>query len=450
MPRTADEVGLEESLLLDLVLRRVLIDGRTSIARLSQGLSLTPPLVEALIVDLRDKKLVEFEGMVGRDYVVVLTSAGQTAAVDRTRACAYAGAAPVPLEQYRTVVARQTPNAALDRATVAEAFSDLVIDPLLIDELGPAMMTGGAIFLYGPPGTGKSSIAERMIRAHDDAVAIPHAVEVDGQIIGIFDPTVHVPLAEQPVDMDRRWVLCRRPCVISGGELTASMLDLGFDQQSGMYRAPLQMKANNGMFVIDDFGRQSMTPAQLLNRWIVPLDRGIDYLSLNTGATFEVPFQAKVVFSTNLPPAALGDEAFFRRLQSKVFIGPVTDDAFDEIVRRVATAKQIAHTDDDVASLRRLARTRGDGDLRPYVPAVICEILQATCRYERTPIAMSHALLERVADVCFTDLTGTGRGRAPRPRERARMPELTVDDAALEAEVAALAHELDRDRWTSF
>jgi hypothetical protein len=267
------------------------------------------------------------------------------------------------------------------------------------------MMSRGAIFLYGPPGTGKTSIAERMIRAYGDVVVIPRAVEVDGQIITVFDPTVHAPLEVQPIDLDKRWVLCRRPCVVGGGELTSSMLDLGFDEKSGVYLAPLQMKANNGMFVVDDFGRQTMTPAQLLNRWIVPLDRKIDYLSLNTGVKFEIPFDVKVVFSTNLEPAELGDEAFFRRIQSKVFIGPITDDAFDEILRRVAASQGIACTDDDAAYLRMLTRRQGDGDLRPYVPVMVCEILRSICSYYGSPLSFSRAALDRVAEIYFTKLT---------------------------------------------
>jgi hypothetical protein len=267
------------------------------------------------------------------------------------------------------------------------------------------MMSRGAIFLYGPPGTGKTSIAERMIRVYGDVVVIPKAVEVDGQIITVFDPTVHIPIETQPIDLDKRWVLCRRPCVIGGGELTTNMLDLGFDEKSGVYLAPLQMKANNGMFVIDDFGRQTMTPAQLLNRWIIPLDRRIDYLSLNTGVKFEVPFELKVVFSTNLEPAALGDEAFFRRIQSKVFIGPVTDEAFDEILHRVSTAQGIRCDAADATYLRELTRSRGDGDLRPYVPVMVCEILRSICSYDGTEAVFNRHTLDRVAEIYFTRLT---------------------------------------------
>lgn len=406
VPRSLEDLGLPESLVVDLVLRRTMADGRTSIGRLSASLCLNHSLAESVVMILREKKLVEFEGMVGRDYVIVLTDAGKALASERAQNCAYAGVLPVPLDLYEKVVKAQQSKLEVDRARLQQAFADLVIEPELIDELGPAMMSHGAIFLYGPPGTGKSSIAERMIRAYGDQVVVPRAVEVDGQIIMVFDPTVHSPVADQPGDIDKRWVLCERPCVIGGGELVQQMLDLSFDSKSGIYLAPLQMKANNGMFVVDDFGRQAMSPAQLLNRWIVPLDRRIDYLSLITGVKFEVPFNVKVIFSTNLPPAALGDEAFFRRLQSKVYIGSIEDSGFDEILRRVATARKIAYTADDAAYLRHLTRTRGDGDLRPYVPTMVCEILGMICRYEDRPLAMSRATLDRVAQIYFTNLTG--------------------------------------------
>jgi predicted ATPase with chaperone activity len=431
-PRTIADLGLPEALLDDLVLRRTLIDGRTSIQGLSSTLSLSIGVTESLVHELRDKKLIEFGGMVGRDFVISLTEAGRLLATERTQACNYAGTVPVPLPQYVQVVRAQSPRLAVTRDQMVQAFSDLVVESHLLDELGPSLLSRGAIFLYGPPGTGKTSLAERMIRVYGDVVVIPRCIEVDGQIITVFDPTVHVPTEVQPIDLDKRWVLCRRPCVVGGGELTAAMLDLGFDEKSGVYLAPLQMKANNGMFVVDDFGRQTMTPTQLLNRWIIPLDRRIDYLSLNTGVKFEIPFDVKVVFSTNLEPAALGDEAFFRRIQSKVYIGSITDTAFDEVLERVATAQGIACTTDDAAYLRHLTRQRGDGDLRPYVPSMVCEILRSICAYEQLPVAFSRPILDRVAEVYFTRLTETTDEQAPPP------PAPTAPLAAAPAERVAL------------
>ena len=238
-----------------------------------------------------------------------------------------------------------------------------MVSTALLDELGPALLAEGALFLYGPPGTGKTSIAERLIRIHDDAILVPHAVEVDGQIITVFDPVVHRPLDEQPADLDPRWVRCRRPAITAGGELQRSQLDLTFESSSGVYIAPLQMLANNGVFVIDDFGRQQgLTPETLLNRWIVPLDRRVDYLSLSYGLKFEIPFDVKVVFSTNLAPASLGDEAFFRRIQNKILVPPILDDEFDEVLsaghRRVRHHRRARRAGAPAADEPRAGRRR--------------------------------------------------------------------------------------------
>src|SRR6185295_10911326 len=198
----------------------------------------------------------------------------------------------------------------ITREKLRSAFGDMVVSDGLLDRLGPALIEQSSIFLYGPPGNGKSSVAERLLRVYQDAVLIPYAVEVDGQIIGLYDPVVHQKVGDEDEEIDPRWVPCRRPSIIVGGELTAGLLELRYDELSGIYSAPLQMKANNGIFVIDDFGRQLMSPRELLNRWIVPLDRRVDYLSLRYGLKFEIPFQLLVVFATNLSPSALADEAF--------------------------------------------------------------------------------------------------------------------------------------------
>jgi hypothetical protein len=336
----------------------------------------------------------------------------------------------------------------VDFDSLSAAFNDLVIDDDLLWELGPAAIAGGAMFLYGPPGTGKSSIAERLNRIHGDQVLVPHAVEVDGQIITVFDPIVHRPVAEQP-DMDRRWVLCERPAIIVGGELVGSMLDLQFQADSGIYLAPLQMQANNGILVIDDFGRQALTPEQLLNRWIVPLDRQIDYLSLDYGMKFEVPFDAKIVFSTNLQPEKLGDEAFFRRIQSKIMIPSIGDEAFDEILRRVAAGTGVAVTADAPQHLRHVSRTRGDGDLRPYLPAAVCKMLLSICAFAKLPVVLDRDMIDRIAAVYFTHdaaMRGDTVEKPPslatlRPRAADPLPVAPVVPVAAPEPVAPI-HEL--------
>ena len=340
--------------------------------------------------------------------LVSLSGLGREQAVERMQLQRYAGAVPVSLESYTAVVAAQELQVEIHQETMQEAFHDLVVSDDLLDELGPAARAKGAIFLYGPPGTGKSAIAERLIRVQTDAVLVPYAVEVDGQVILVFDPVVHKPVAEQPEGIDRRWVLCQRPCIIAGGELTLSELDLTFEHASGVYLAPLQMQANCGILVIDDLGRQSVTPEQLLNRWIVPLDRRVDYLTLSYGVKFVVPATAKIVFSTNLDPSALGDEAFFRRIRSKVMVPGMTDEQFDQVLRLVSTKMSVSVSKDAPPYLRWLSRHRGDGDLRPYLPVAICELVESVCGYERLPVRLDRAMVDRVMALYFAQAEGTG------------------------------------------
>jgi len=401
-PKGIDELGIPYALVHDLVLRRCAMEGRTSVSSLSAALALGPSLVDKLVQEMREKKEIEVLGMVGRDFVIALTDLGQRRAHERMQQCRYAGAAPVSLDEYRRVVEAQKRSVYVNREFLHEAFSDLVLEDRLLDELGPALNANGALFLYGPPGTGKTSIAERVVRISPDMVLVPWAVEVDGQVLIVFDPTVHVPGDYQPDDLDPRWVLCHRPRVIVGGELTASMLDLTHDSTTGVYLAPLQMKANNGVMVIDDFGRQVFTPDELLNRWIVPLDRRIDYLSLNYGVSFEVPFDVKVVLSTNLDPSDLGDEAFFRRIQSKVFVGAISDESFDWILARVTHASGVACDADSSAYLRQRCRAQS-GDLRPYLPEAVCNLVQAVATYEGVAPSLDRRTVDRVLRLFFTE-----------------------------------------------
>jgi len=413
-PKDVDDLGVPAALIHDLVLRQALVEGRTSTVRLSKKLALNPTLITSVVEELRALRYLEVQGLEGRDYLLALTEAGREYANDRMQLCRYTGAAPVGLAQYSEVVRSQHAEPRIDMESMKHAFRDLVIADSLLRQLGPAAIARGAMFLYGPPGTGKSSIAERLLRIHQDKVLIPYAVEVDGQIISVFDPVIHKPAPEQPDDLDGRWVLCERPCIIVGGELVGSMLDLSYQAGSGIYLAPLQMQANNGILVIDDFGRQALTPEQLLNRWIVPLDRSIDYLSLDYGMKFEIPFDAKIVFSTNLAPETLGDEAFFRRIKSKILIPTIDEDQFDEVLRRVTTKLKVTCSPGAPEHLRKISRTLGDGDLRPYLPAAVCEILSSMCKFDHLPIVLDEDMINRVACVYFTNAADT-IGELPPP-----------------------------------
>src|ERR1700685_4545120 len=340
IPQTFKDLGISESLVLDLILRRMLIEGFSSLAGLSRSLRLSVPIVDIAFKHMRTQQMVEIKGMSGNDYNFTLSAAGKQLAGERFQVSQYAGACPVSLKEYQAATKVQSAKVHVDRKTLRGAFSDLIVTDRMLDQLGPAIISQNSIFVYGPTGNGKTSLAERMLRVYQDAVLLPYAVEVDNQVISLYDPVVHQALDIDDADVDPRWVLCRRPCIVVGGELIPSMLELRLDESSGIYAAPLQMKANNGILIIDDFGRQLMSPRDLLNRWIVPLDRRVDYLTLRYGVKFQIPFETMVVFSTNLEPSDLADEAFLRRIHNKIYVEAVDSNTFDLIFARVVKARR--------------------------------------------------------------------------------------------------------------
>jgi hypothetical protein len=401
IPQTVEELGISQSLVLDLVVRRLMLEGFSTLGSLSKALRLSIPIVDVAFRHLRQQQLVEVKGMVGNDYNFILTVAGKQLASDRFQISQYAGAAPVSLKQYHAATKQQSAHVAVDRRTLRSAFSDLVVTDRLLDQLGPALISQNSIFLYGPSGNGKTSIAERMLRVYQDAIYIPYSVEVDGQIISNYDPVVHHRIELDDPDIDPRWVLCKRPCLVVGGELIPSMLELRLDEASGIYAAPLQMKANNGILIIDDFGRQLMSPRDLLNRLIVPLDRRVDYLTLRYGVKFQVPFELMVVFSTNLDPSDLADEAFLRRIQNKIEVEPVAPQTFDQIFQRVVSSRNVPSEYDSAEYLRRLCLSNGRTELRACYPSDILNIITSISSYENRAIQITKPDLERAVDLYF-------------------------------------------------
>ncbi|HEX6897764.1 MAG TPA: AAA family ATPase [Bryobacteraceae bacterium] len=400
-PQTFEELGISQSLVLDLVLRRMLLEGFSNLQSLSQSLRLSLPILNIVFNHMRQQQMVEVKGMLGNDYHFTLSQAGKTLAAERFQITQYAGAAPVSLKDYHAATKTQSAQVRVDRKLLKSAFSDLVVPDRLLDQLGPALISQNSIFIYGPTGNGKTSLAERMLRVYQDAILLPYAVEVDSQIISLYDPVVHQRLELDDPDMDPRWVLCKRPCIVVGGELIPSMLELRLDEASGIYAAPLQMKANNGIFIIDDFGRQLMSPRDLLNRWIVPLDRRVDYLMLRYGVKFQIPFELMVVFSTNLEPSDLADEAFLRRIHNKIFVEAVDERVFDQIFHRVVGKTNIAHEPDSAEYLRKLCLREGRTELRACYPSDICNILVSIGKYEGRAPYMSKTELERAASLYF-------------------------------------------------
>ncbi|MBI1790484.1 MAG: AAA family ATPase [Acidobacteria bacterium] len=401
-PQKLEDLGVSQTLLTDLMLRRLSIEGTSNLSGLSGALKISLPVVDTLFRATRNQQLVEVKGMLGNDYWITLSGAGRQLATERFHLCHYAGAAPVSLKEYHAATKAQAAEVDINRRVLRNALSDLVVTDDILDKLGPAIISQTSVFLYGPTGNGKTSLAERLLRVYHDAILMPYAVEVDGQIIALYDPVVHHRIEVEDQEIDPRWVLCRRPCILVGGELVPGMVELRLDEASGIYSAPLQMKANNGIFIIDDFGRQLISPRDLLNRWIVPLDRRVDYLSLRYGVKFQIPFEVMVVFATNLDPNDLADEAFLRRIHNKIYIEPVTAQTFDEIFKRVATARNIPLEPDSCDILRKLCLTDGRTELRACYPMDMCNILSSIGRYEKRPVTVTRKDMERAVALYFT------------------------------------------------
>lgn len=336
-PQTIDETGVKRSLLEDLALKAFYLQGELMVRELAAHMHVSPGVAKEVFDSLRKEQFVEVRGMVGGDFRVTTTTLGKDRALALLMQNQYTGAAPVSFRDYAERVRNQSVrDFAVKPEEMVEAFQSLVLSEHILKQIGTAVVSGTSIFLYGGTGTGKTAIAQLIPRIYHDNVWIPHAIEVDGQIIAIFDPIVHESI-EDPLHTphDERWVNCKRPRVVVGGELTFDMLDLQFNPVAKYYSAPVQMKANNGVLIIDDFGRQRIRPDELLNRWILPLDRHIDYLTLAGGRKLEIPFDLFVVFATNLNPTDLADDAFLRRIHNKIRVEPMDKDSFKEIFRRL-------------------------------------------------------------------------------------------------------------------
>jgi hypothetical protein len=401
-PEDLQNLDIPESLVEDLMLRRLYTIGSSSINSLCISLKLSFPVIHSMFERLRKRQLIVVTGMEGNDYTFTLSEAGRRLAATRFDMCHYSGPAPVSVRSYRAAVKSQVSKVKLKRQLLKEALSDLVLTDGFLDELGPAIVSQTSLFLYGPTGNGKTSVAESLHRVYQDSMLIPYAVEFDGQIIVVYDPAVHQSLKTDDNGLDPRWVVCRRPSITVGGELELNMLELQLDENSKTYAAPPQMKANNGMFIIDDFGRQLVSPTHLLNRWIVPLDRRVDYLTLRYGAKFQVPFELLVVFATNIDPKELAEEAFLRRIKNKVYVGAVDSQIFDEIFNRLVAEKNLPCRPNSAEALRKLCFDFGAKELRACYPADIVDALISISRYDGRPVEISRANLERAATLYFT------------------------------------------------
>lgn len=378
-PVSLEATGLPASVVIDLVLKHLQRGGDTSIAELGAQIALPLPLLERLLAFLRDERFVEVprRGSFDAEVRYALTDAGRARADEALRRNQYVGPAPVSLPDYVARVQYQrSAGTRIGPQRVQAALASLVLDPALLETLGAALNSQRPLFLYGPSGTGKTWLAEHLVHVIDGAIWVPHAIEVDGEIVQVFDPAVHrrIDVAAAGGSLDRsrqpdgRWVLSHRPVVRLGGEMTLAMMDLERDALTRFYKAPAQLKANNGLLVFDDLGRQRSPAHQILNRWIVPLDRRVDYLSLHTGTSFQVPFDVQVIFSSNLSPASLDDPAFVRRLGYKVRLDALDEVSYRRVFRQACERAGVAHDEAAADCLVGELHARSGMPLLPAYP----------------------------------------------------------------------------------
>jgi predicted ATPase with chaperone activity len=416
-PKTLHEAGLSEDLVTQLVLKTLHFAGELPGTELARRLGLPFFAIESILNFAKRQHHCEvFGGVVGSpSYRYRITDAGRARAMLFLEQSHYVGRAPVPLEQYRRYMhafKAATPG-QVNREKVRHAFSHLVIGQRVLDQLGPAINAGHSMFVYGPPGNGKTVISQAIHNLLEGDIYLPHALEVEGSIIRFFDPVNHEPIDEEQSDTgldigigaDQRWVRCRRPMVMVGGELSLDQLELSYSPSMGFYRAPVQAVANGGVLVIDDFGRQTCSPRDLLNRWIVPLESRVDFLTLQTGQKFDFPFMTMIVFATNIKPGDLVDEAFLRRIHYKIFAESPTRAEFIQIFQGVCAEKGVEYRQEVVEHMLTTYYRPRQIQLRGCQPRDLLNQAISLAQYLGETPELRTELLEAACAAYFVDDT---------------------------------------------
>jgi hypothetical protein len=400
-PVTTADTGLPLPDLLNLVLKAMYGGGLETASQVCDVVKLPHRVVQAIFDQAVERKLLEVLGASGvrlaTDLRHALTASGKQWAVEAYSKNQYVGPCPVTLDAYCDRIQRQAiSHTRIDRNQVDRAFEGLAISQAFVLQIGPAINSGKSVLLYGPAGNGKTTVAERIGSVFPDVVYIPYAFQVEGQIVKVYDAGVHHSLIPQGAglksnalrreDFDMRWIPCRRPFVVVGGELTLEMLDLSYNETAKFYEAPMHVKAMGGIFTIDDFGRQLVSPEQLLNRWIVPLERRVDFLKLHTGKSFQLPFDELVIFSTNLAPNDLMDPAFLRRIPYKLLVGAPSVSEYHQVFHALAKSSGFQIADEHIDQVIVALRDRAGMPLANYQPKFIIDQWRAMCKFAGIPL----------------------------------------------------------------
>src|SRR5262245_58784935 len=424
-PKTLEDTGLNAVLLAELALKLLSVRGTGAGHELAQDLCLPFPIIEPILVHLKEQKLVEVSGgdlMGPISYRFALTDAGRTRAREAFKTCQYVGPAPVTLEQYTHQTRLQTVQGIpCTQEMLGRVFTHLVLSNDLLNELGPAVVSGRSILIYGPPGSGKTAVSKALgefLNSFGGDIWIPYAIAIETSVITVHDPLIHR-VVTQPADSqasqskdifrsqaqtyDQRWIRIRRPVVIVGGELTLEMLDLRYSSTANIYQSPLHVKANGGVFLIDDFGRQIVSPRNLLNRWILPLEERQDFLTLATGKKIAVPFEELILFSTNLEPQQLVDDAFLRRIRHKISVTCPSRDTLTRILQKVCDQLSMPYRPECLDFLYQRYYDRGR-EPRSSDPRDLLEIVDSICRFRCIGRALNEELIAEAAERFFGEL----------------------------------------------